>query len=109
MSPINGAGRRVTALFIMLFLLYMFDLVDRLVVTSLFPLLKTDLGISDTQAGSLVSAVYWFIVIFAFPVSLLIDRWSQRRSIGLMVALWSVAMGAAAFIKSFGLYSSRSR
>jgi predicted MFS family arabinose efflux permease len=97
----NRTGRRVTGLFIMLFLLYMFDYIDRLIVTSLFPYMKADLGISDAQAGSLVSAVYWSIVIFAFPVSLLIDRWSRRRSIGLMVALWSVATGAAAFIKTF--------
>ncbi len=101
MTPKSNTNRRVTSLFVMLFLLYMFDYIDRLIVTSLFPFLKADLGITDTQAGSLVSAVYWSIVVFAFPVSLLIDRWSRRRSIGLMVALWSVATGAAAFIKTF--------
>jgi MFS family permease len=92
---------RVTLIFVLLFLLYMFDYVDRQVVTSLFPFLKRDLGITDTQAGLLVSAVYWSIVVFAFPVSILIDRWSRRKSIGLMVALWSVATGAAAFVKTF--------
>jgi len=87
--------------FVLLFLLYMFDYIDRLIVTSLFPFMKADLGITDTQAGLLVSAVYWSIVVLAFPVSILIDRWSRKKSIGLMVALWSVATGAATFISTF--------
>ena len=48
----------------------------------LFPCLKTDLGLNDTQCGSLVSAVYWSIVLFTIPVSILIDRWSRKRSVG---------------------------
>ena len=41
--------------FSLLFLLYMFDYIDRLVIVSLFPFLKQDWGISDTQCGLLVS------------------------------------------------------
>ena len=44
-------------IFTLLFLLYMFDYLDRLVIVSLFPFLKQDWGISDTQCGLLVSAV----------------------------------------------------
>ena len=88
-------------LFAGLFLLYMFDYIDREIVSSLIPFLKADLGISDTQAGSLASAVYWSIVVFTFPVSILIDRWSRKRSVGIMVMLWSMATGAAIFIKTF--------
>jgi len=99
----KGADSRrgVGWLFAGLFLLYMFDYIDREVVSSVIPFLKQDLGISDTQAGSLASAVYWSIVIFTFPVSILVDRWSRKRSVGLMVMLWSVATGAAAFIRTF--------
>jgi MFS family permease len=88
-------------LFAGLFLLYMFDYIDREIISSLIPFLKTDLGITDTQAGSLASAVYWSIVVFTFPVSILIDRWSRKRSVGIMVMLWSMATGAAIFIKTF--------
>jgi MFS family permease len=79
----------------------MFDYIDREVISSLIPFLKRDLGITDTQAGSLASAVYWSIVVFTFPVSILIDRWSRKRSVGIMVMLWSVATGMAAFIRTF--------
>jgi MFS family permease len=96
-----GMRAHANYLFVLLFLLYMFDYIDRTIVTSLFPFLKTDLGLNDTQSGSLVSAVYWAIVAFTFPISILIDRWSRKRSIGLMVTLWSIATGVAAFIKTF--------
>jgi len=93
--------KRTKWLFLGLFLLYMFDYIDREIVSSIIPFLKADLGITDTQAGSLISAVYWSIVVFAFPVSIIVDRWSRKRSVGLMVMLWSLATGAAAFAKTF--------
>lgn len=95
-------------IFILLFLLYMFDYMDRLVIVSLFPFLKLEWGITDTQCGLLVSAVYWSILIFTLPVSILIDRWSRTKSIGLMALLWSAATLACAFTKNFGqLFAAR--
>lgn len=89
-------------LFSLLFLLYMFDYIDRMVVSALLPYIKSEFGASDAQLGSLMSAVYLSIVILTFPVSLIIDRWSRRRTIGVMAAIWSLATAAAALTKSFG-------
>jgi MFS family permease len=88
-------------IFALLFLLYMFDYIDRMVVVSLFPFLKADFGLSDTQCGLLVSTVYWSIVVLSFPTSLIIDRWSRKKSIGLMALFWSVATVACAFTNNF--------
>lgn len=85
----------------LLFLLYMFDYMDRMVIVSLFPYLKAEWGISDTQCGLLVSAVYWSILVFAFPASILVDRWSRKKSIGIMAGLWSLATLACAFTGTF--------
>ena len=85
----------------LLFLLYMFDYIDRMVVVSLFPFLKADFGLSDTQCGLLVSTVYWSIVVLSVPTSVIIDRWSRKKSIGLMALFWSAATVACAFTKSF--------
>lgn len=93
--------RYTNYIFILLFLLYMFDYVDRLVITSLFPFLKEDWLLTDTQCGMLVSAVYWSIVLFTFPVSILVDRWSRRKTIGMMAILWSIATGMGAFSRNF--------
>lgn len=87
--------------FILLWLLYFFDYVDRMVVISLFPFLRAEWGLSDAQCGSLVSAVYWAIVIFSFPTSIIIDRWSRKKSIGFMATLWSLATVSCAFTKNF--------
>jgi MFS family permease len=92
--------RYTNYVFSLLFLLYMFDYVDRMVVTSLFPFLKADWDLTDTQCGMLVSAVYWSIVALTFPVSILVDRWSRRKTIGIMALVWSVATGVCAFTKS---------
>jgi predicted MFS family arabinose efflux permease len=95
-------------IFVLLFLLYMFDYIDRMVIVSLFPFLKLEWGITDTQCGLLVSAVYWSILIFTLPVSILIDRWSRIKSIGMMALLWGVATLGGAFTHNFSqLFAAR--
>jgi MFS family permease len=87
--------------FILLFLLYMFDYIDRMVVTSMFTHIEHDWGITHTQSGLLVSAVYWAIVILSFPVSLLVDRWSRAKTIGVMAVMWSLATALCALTGNF--------
>jgi predicted MFS family arabinose efflux permease len=94
--------------FLLLWLLYFFDYVDRMVVVSLFPFLRADWGLTDAQCGALVSAVYWAIILFSFPASIVIDRWSRRKTIGIMAVLWSLATVACAVTRNFGqLFAAR--
>jgi len=79
----------------------MFDYVDRMVITSMFSSIERDWGITHTQSGMLVSAVYWAIVILTFPVSLLVDRWSRTKTIGIMAMMWSLATVLCAFTGNF--------
>ncbi len=86
----------------------MFDYIDRTVIVSLFPFLKKEWGLTDTQCGLLVSAVYWSILIFSLPVSILIDRWSRKKCIGLMALFWGLATLACAFTRNFSqLFATR--
>jgi MFS family permease len=89
-------------IFSLLFLLYMFDYIDRMVVVSLFPYLKADWGLSDTQCGLMVSVVYWSIVGFSFPAAVIVDRWSRKKSIGIMALIWGIATVSCAFTRNFG-------
>ncbi|HPJ93339.1 MAG TPA: MFS transporter [Deltaproteobacteria bacterium] len=94
--------------FVLLFLLYMFNYMDRMVVVSIFPFLHDDWGVSDTKCGLLVSAAYWAILIFSLPFSVLIDRWSRRKTISIMAIMWSLATAACGFTKSFSqLFTTR--
>ena len=88
-------------IFLLLWFLYFFDYVDRMAVVSVFPFLKTEWGLTDAQCGAMVSAVYWAIILFSFPVSILVDRWSRKKSIGIMAVLWSLATAACAITKNF--------
>jgi MFS family permease len=87
--------------FILLFLLYMFDYIDRSIVTSMFSSIESDWGISHTQSGMLMSAVYWAIVVLTFPVSLLVDRWSRTKTIGIMAIIWSLATALCAITGNY--------
>lgn len=79
----------------------MFDYIDRMVVTSMFTSIEKDWGISHTQSGLLVSAVYWAIVILTFPISILVDRWSRTKTIGVMAIMWSFATALCALTGNF--------
>jgi MFS family permease len=87
--------------FVLLFLLYMFDYIDRSVVTSMFSSIERDWGISHTQSGMLMSAVYWAIAILTFPASLLVDRWSRTKTIGIMAIIWSLATALCALTGNY--------
>ncbi len=105
-NPVDRTGylfslRYSNYVFMLLFLLYMFDYIDRMVVTSMFTSIERDWGISHTQSGLLVSAVYWAIVILTFPISILVDRWSRTKTIGVMAIMWSMATAICALTGNF--------
>jgi MFS family permease len=95
------SSRSAYYIFTLLFLLYFFDYVDRTVVTSLAPFIQKEWGLSDMQSGLLMSVVYWSIVAFVFPVSIVVDRWSRKKTIGIMALVWTAATAACAFTRSF--------
>src|SRR4030042_6333228 len=88
-------------IFVLLFLLYMFDYIDRMVITSMWPSIGEALKITHMQEGMLVSAVYWAIVLLTFPVSLLVDRWSRTKTIGIMAIMWSLATALCALTGNY--------
>lgn len=67
----------------------------------MFTFIEAEWGISHTQSGMLVSAVYWSIVALTFPVSILVDRWSRKKTIGIMAVLWSLATLLCALTGNF--------
>ncbi len=79
----------------------MFDYTDRTIVTSMFTSIEKDWGLSHTQSGLLMSAVYWAIVLLTFPVSILVDRWSRSKTIGIMAVMWSISTALCALTGNF--------
>jgi len=100
-ASFTGGGMRSRAILIVLCLIYVSDYANRYVVSSMLGFIQTDWGISDAQGGWLMSIVLLFITVFAIPASILVDRWSRRKMISIMVFLWSLATLACAFTKSY--------
>jgi len=93
--------RYAWSVFAILFALMVVDYVDRQVVVSMFPHLKAQWGLSDSQLGALVSIVSITVALGAIPFSLLADRWSRVKSIFFMVLIWSLATISCAFAHSY--------
>src|SRR5678815_4649001 len=88
--------------FAMTIALMMFDYVDRQIIVSLFPHMKQDWGLSDTQLGALVSIVSVTVALGALPVALVADRVSRVKSIVTMAVIWSTATISCMFTRSYG-------
>ena len=63
--------------FAMTLALLMVDYIDRQVIVSLFPYLRTEWHLSDKQLGALVSVVSISVALAALPIALVADRASR--------------------------------
>src|SRR5215831_14611166 len=97
----HAPRRYAWAVFAILFALMVMDYVDRQVIVSMFPHLKSEWALSDSQLGGLVSIVSITVALGAVPLALLADRWSRVKSIFLMVLVWSLACISCAFATSY--------
>lgn len=88
--------------FALTFGLLLSDYMSRQVLNAVFPLLKAEWGLSDTQLGSLSGVVALLVGLLTFPLSVLADRWGRVRSIILMASLWSLATLACGVATSYG-------
>lgn len=93
--------RHAHGVLLLLFVLMLFDFIDRQVLAALLPYIKLEWSLSDTQLGGLVSAVNAAIAILAFPTAVVVDRWSRTKSIGVMAVIWSLATAACSFATGF--------
>lgn len=82
--------------FVVTFGLLLSDYMSRQVLSAVFPFLKAEWALTDTQLGSLTSIVALTVGLLAVPLSLLGDRWGRSKAIITMATLWSVAtLGSA--------------
>ncbi|MBF7731573.1 MFS transporter [Pseudomonas sp. N040] len=94
-TPASGAKSTSSTylwlVFALLIGLMMSNYLSRQVVTVLFPFLKADWSLSDTQLGSLVSMAALTAGLFSLPISLLVDRYGRVLGVTLMAVLWGLA------------------
>ncbi|PSR70264.1 multidrug DMT transporter permease [Nocardia sp. MDA0666] len=77
------------------------DYMSRQVLSAVFPLLKSEWGLSDSQLGALTSVVALMVGLLTFPLSLVADRWGRVRSMLVMAAVWSLATLLCALAENY--------
>jgi len=88
----NSIPRRYAwVVFALTFGLLISDYMSRQVLNAVFPLLKSEWALSDSQLGLLSGIVALMVGLLTFPLSLLADRFGRVRSLVLMAVLWSLA------------------
>jgi predicted MFS family arabinose efflux permease len=70
-------------------------------IPSIAPLIREDLGLSVTQAGSFLSAYYIGPVLISLPAGWLADRWGVRGAMILGQGLIAIGLFAAAVAPGF--------
>ena len=98
-----ASGRRYAnyVLFVLV-LVYVFNFVDRQVLSILAEDIKADLGISDSQMGFLYGTVFAvFYSVFGIPLARLADVWTRRTLISLGLAFWSLMTVLSGTARSF--------
>ncbi|MBF7729056.1 MFS transporter [Pseudomonas sp. N040] len=85
----------------MTFALMMSDYLSRQVINAIFPFLKADWGLSDTQLGSLVSVVALTVGLMSVPIALMADRIGRVKSATLMALVWGSATIACGLSEGF--------
>lgn len=87
--------------FALTFGLMLSDYMSRQVIGAVFPLLKLEWGVADSQLGALVSVVSLVVGVMTIPMSLIADRWGRVKSITLMAFVWCIATVACGMAKDF--------
>ncbi|MGL4312873.1 MAG: MFS transporter, partial [Sphingomonas sp.] len=96
--PISGHARAMIAL---LGLLIFINYVDRGNLATAGPLIKTELNLSNTQFGILVSAFFWTYVPAQLAAGWLAQRFCAYRVLAVGLAIWALATIATAFAQGF--------
>jgi MFS family permease len=82
---------------------YIFNFIDRQVMTILLEPIKAEFGATDTLMGLLTGLAFaLFYATLGVPMARLADRWSRRNVLAISMAVWSGMTALCATATSFG-------
>ncbi|WP_424245332.1 MFS family permease [Elusimicrobium posterum] len=88
-------------IFWLLFIINLFNYIDRQTLFAVFPLIKTEMALTDAQLGSLASMFMIVYMIYAPIAGYFADRTPRQYWMGASAVLWSFATSATGYASSF--------
>jgi MFS transporter, ACS family, D-galactonate transporter len=98
LAPTQPGLNRVLVL---LGLSVLINYIDRSNLSIAAPLLKGELGISNTQLGTLLSAFFWTYALMQLPAGWLVDRFDVKWVFAAGFFIWSAATGVTGLLHGF--------
>ncbi|WP_051342344.1 MFS transporter [Pseudonocardia spinosispora] len=96
--------RRVIAVSVtILFVAWIVDYVDRLVIATALPTIGTEFGLNHTQQGLLLTAFFVTYALFQIPGGMLADRIGSRKTMVIAMTAWSAFTGLSGLATSLGM------
>ena len=94
-------GKSAKVALVLLVIVYIFNFVDRQILSVLAEEIKADLNISDSDLGFLFGTAFAvFYSIFGIPLGKLADTWSRKNLLSIGLALWSLMTALSGTAKS---------
>ncbi|MDD5397586.1 MAG: MFS transporter [Dehalococcoidia bacterium] len=94
-------GWKAHWILIVCLLLYTLSYMDRVALTVVLQPMKLEMGWSDTQLGALQTAYMLSYGALAIPAAYLIDRWSRKKSIGVLAIMLNTFSGLTGLAWNF--------
>lgn len=83
-------------------IVYVFNFIDRQILVILQPLIKADLGLSDTQLGLLSGIAFaFFYTVLGIPIARLADRSNRRNIIAVALTAWSAMTVVCGYTQNY--------
>lgn len=96
-KPAPGMNR----VLLLLCLSVLINYIDRSNLSIAAPLLQSELGISNTQLGTLLSAFFWIYALMQIPAGWLVDRFDVKWVFALGFFIWSSATAVTGMLHGF--------
>ena len=95
-------GRYAGYVLSVLTIVYVFNFIDRQILSILAQPIKDDLGLSDAQLGFLYGTAFAvFYAVFGIPLGRLADSWNRVRIISIGLSFWSLMTALSGFSRNF--------
>jgi MFS family permease len=98
------SAKRITAVTIaILFVAWIVDYVDRLVIATALPSIGAQFGLDRSEQGLLLTAFFISYALFQFPGGLMADKIGPKKTMIIAMVAWSVFTGLTGLAVSFGM------